>query len=749
MSLFVELKRRNVIKVAVLYGVASWLLLQVADLLFDAFGVPDWSIRLLLAFIILGFPLTLTLSWVYEMTPEGIKREKEIDRSQSITPQTGQKINILIVVLLVLAIAAVVVDRLIPEIGSTGQSATTVEPAQETVPPDPSDQPSAQDVSDKSVAVLPFANRSAREEDVFFVDGIHDDILTQLARIGSLTVISRTSVEKFRGTSQSMKEIGSILGVKNILEGGVQRAGDRVRINVQLIDVATDEHLWADTYDRELTTTNIFAIQSEISTAIAVALKATLSPNEKAQLANAQTENLEALEAYFLGRQAMGKRTSASLADAVQHFKRAIELDPDYALALVGLANTYYLQSGYSGLSLPEQEALGRPLINKALVINDQLGEAYVAMARESDDPETEEMLYKKGIELAPGYVAGHHWYGTFLRDQWRTTEAHVQLEEAARLDPLSGIVKYSLGSALESLGRFDDAREQYQSAIRIDPGFAVGYSALGFLDWFVRGRLDEAIVPLRKAASLDPGNPQYPAVLALIWAELGSHPEADQWLTRTRAISTDTFWSDFAAFLVRQDRGDEAEVAGYAEAVLAQNPTANFALSFLSLIDLRSDRADIALERFRAVFPVLLGDAVPVINDTNYSQAADVALLLHKEGDHARANLLLDRSMAFVKTIPRMGVNGYGIADVRILAVQGKGEQALAALRQAVDEGWRIAWRNSLQYDPTVLSLHDEPGFQAIIAELEADMAAQLEHVREMEANGELAATPQLGIEN
>ena len=247
------------------------------------------------------------------MTPEGLKRETDVDRSQSISDETGRKINILTIVLLVLAIAVVGLDRLLPETVAV-VDAPMIEPV---------DAAAENPAPDRSIAVLPFANRSAREEDSFFVDGIHDDILTQLAHIGSLTVISRTSVEKFRDTSHSMKEIGEVLGVRSILEGGVQRAGNRVRINMQLIDVATDDHLWAETYDRELTTANIFGIQSEISTAVADALKATLSLEERVKLSAVPTENLAALEAYFLGKQSLAKRTGKSLEDAVRHFEKS------------------------------------------------------------------------------------------------------------------------------------------------------------------------------------------------------------------------------------------------------------------------------------------------------------------------------------------------------------------------------------------------------------------------------------------
>ena len=673
------------------------------------------------------------------MTPEGIKREKDIDRTQSITPETGRKINILIVVLLVMAIAAVVVDRLIPETSGPGEQPLVAATAETVTAPATSNESVGAVASDKSIAVLPFANRSARDEDVFFVDGIHDDILTQLARIGSLIVISRTSVEKFKGTTQSMGEIGATLGVRNILEGGVQRAGDRVRINVQLIDVTTDEHLWADTYDRELTTANIFAIQSEISTSIAQALKATLSGDEEAQLESPQTENMAAMEAYFLGRQAMTKRTSASLATAERHFRSALDLDPDYALAYVGLANTYYLQSGYSGQ--PEKEALSKPLVEKALAINDRLGEAYTALARDNDDPATAEMLYRKGIELAPGYVSGHHWYGTFLIAEGRTTEALIELETAARLDPLSGIVKYSVGSALEGLGRFDEAREQYEAALRIDPGFALGYHALGLHDWFVRGRLDEAIVQTRKAADLDPGNPLYPSFVAIIWSELGGRKEADRWFDRARIISPDPSWNAFIQFILLLKSGDLAGAASSADVALKDFDANAFLLWVLAANDLLQDRADIAVERYLSAYPVFSDDD-PSINATNFVAAVDFAYLMQTTGDPARAGMLLDRAMAVIQTTQRLGFGGYGVADALVYAIRGEKDRVLAILRAARNEGWGAS-ADELEFHPAFNVVRDEPGFQAIRDELKAEMASQLVRAREMKASGELAPLP------
>jgi len=217
-----------------------------------------------------------------------------------------------------------------------------------------------------SIAVLPLANRSASEEDVFFVDGLHDVLLTQISKIGSIKTISRTSVMQYRDTNKTIPQIADELGVATIMEGGVQRAGDTIRINVELIDATTDEHLWAEIYDRQLTAASIFAIQSEIATAVAEALRATLSLDERQRLATIPTENLPALEAYFLGKQAIATRVTAKLAQAVDHFQRAIELDPNFALAYVGLADTYRLQANYAGFPRDEMNVKGQTAVDRA-----------------------------------------------------------------------------------------------------------------------------------------------------------------------------------------------------------------------------------------------------------------------------------------------------------------------------------------------------------------------------------------------
>ncbi len=335
-SFFAELKRRNVVKVGIAYAITGWVVVEIASVVLPIFKAPEWILQVFTLFIILGFPLALIFSWAFEMTSEGLKRTAEVSTEQSITHVTGRKLDFVIIGVLAAAVVVFALDKFV----WVGEKAAATAAVSEERP---------------SVAVLPFANRSANEQDAFFVDGIHDDLLSHISKIGSIKTISRTSVLQYRDTTKTSPQIAAELGVATVLEGGVQRAGEQVRINVQLIDAQTDEHLWSEIYDRQLSAANVFTIQSEIATAIAEALRATLSPGEQERLETVPTESLAALEAYFHGKQRMAKRTSVALAESVDYFQRAIDLDPNFALAYVRLADSYLLHRSLS--VLPKYEA--------------------------------------------------------------------------------------------------------------------------------------------------------------------------------------------------------------------------------------------------------------------------------------------------------------------------------------------------------------------------------------------------------
>ena len=331
MSFFNELKRRNVFRVGIAYVVVAWLIIQVVDVVINNIGTPEWVFQTILLLLGIGFPLIVIFAWAFEMTPEGLKREREVDRSESITMQTGRKLDFTIIGILVLALGYFVFDKFVlaPARDNATHQVSTQSPDTDST---------SSEVSDISIAVLPLANRSAREEDQYFTDGIHDDLLTQLAKIASLKVISRTSVMRYRDTELSIPEIAEQLRVTSILEGGIQRSGDQIRINVQLIDTKTDEHLWAETYDRQMTAENLFAIQSEITRKITDSLKATLTTEEAVRIDERPTDSLEAFQEYMKGQQFLALRTVTGIETGKQHFEKAIELDPGFAEAHYNLA---------------------------------------------------------------------------------------------------------------------------------------------------------------------------------------------------------------------------------------------------------------------------------------------------------------------------------------------------------------------------------------------------------------------------
>ena len=522
MSFFNELKRRNVFRVGIAYVIGGWLLLQLTDVLSELLKLPDEIGPIVVAIVIIGLPITLFIAWAFEMTPEGVKLEKDVDRSQSITQKTGQKLNFAVIGMLVIAAgyffweSRFKNDTVVPTNAGTSES-THVIPADagtsqsaDALKEIPASAGTTDKVDEKSIAVLPFTNRSNREEDEFFVDGMHDDLLTNLAKIGSLKVISRTSVARYKDTEIPIPDIAKELGVATVMEGAVQRAGNTVRINVQLIDANTDEHLWAEIFDRELTTENLFAIQSEISGKIAAALKTTLSPQEQEAISETPTENLAAYNAYLLGLQLMARRGVEDLTRAQQEFTRATELDPEFALAWIGTAETTLLLTGNTRLSFPESMAKTEHAANKALAINDQLGEAYLSLAevdKYHERHDQAEANYRKAIELSPGYATAFQWYSDYLDSfPHRSEEALAILRKAEVLDPLSSIIQVEIADQLTKLGRFDEAENLLNKLMLSDPDFAPALVELSDL-METTGRFDKQVMSLRKASKLDPGN--------------------------------------------------------------------------------------------------------------------------------------------------------------------------------------------------------------------------------------------------
>jgi TolB-like protein/Flp pilus assembly protein TadD len=477
----------------------AWLLLEVLGFVAENFGWPAGLVRGATVFLGIGFFVALVLAWYHG--------EKGQQRA------TGLELLIIAGLLLAAGAAVAYVSR-----GSAPEESETGAPPTLAIDP-------------QSIAVLPFENLSADPENEYFSDGITADILTQLAKIGDLKVISRTSIMKYKERAgKSLPEIAAELGVGTVLEGAVQRAGDRVRVNVQLIDPSTDRQLWAQTYDEELTAANIFAIQSDIARKIAVALQATLAPEVEERIDARPTESLAAYDLYTRGRYLSNRSlTREDQENAADLYRQAIAADPTYAPAYVGLASTY-LVLWRRGLRPPEETLpLGRAAVERALELDETLAEAHAALGTvltAERRPEDAERAFQRALELDPGSAEVHRQYGRLLSRVGRHEESVREARLALELDPLSVGLRVSLVSRLFYARDFDGAIDEALNVLELEPDHV---NALFFLggSYTLNGQHEEGLVALQRGTELDPDNPFRVTGLAWAYARAGQRDEA------------------------------------------------------------------------------------------------------------------------------------------------------------------------------------------------------------------------------
>ncbi len=407
MSFFEELKRRNVVRVGIAYIIASWLLLQLTEVLIELLDLPDVAGRFVILLLIVGFIPALIFAWAFEMTPEGIKREKDVDRSQSVTNKTGRKMDRSIIAVLVLAVAYFVYDKFQAEdpptttvaVETTSQSAMPVEAEEVQIDP--------------SIAVLPFTDLSAEQDQGYFSDGISEELLNVLVRVEGLKVASRTSSFTYKGSNQSLAEIAKELKVDHILEGSVRKADNRVRITAQLIDAKTDRHLWSETFDRDLV--DIFAIQDEIANAIVEALRAELGMLQDAPAisVDAATENLDAYELYLKARGLFIARDK--LEESIALFERAVALDPEFARAWEGLAAVYNVARSW-GITDRDYDAMATVAAKKALDLNPELSMPHAVMGSQASNTDKDRIAaiehLDRAIEIDRMNTTAYLWRG-------------------------------------------------------------------------------------------------------------------------------------------------------------------------------------------------------------------------------------------------------------------------------------------------------------------------------------------------
>jgi TolB-like protein/Tfp pilus assembly protein PilF len=545
-NFFAELKRRNVYKVAVAYIVAGWALSQGIAQVFPVFDIPNWAIRLIVLLIIIGLPIALILAWAFELTPEGIKRTDAADAVGQ--HSRGHTWIYIIVIAAAFSIGLFFLGRY-----SAGNK--TASPT---------------GISNKSIAVLPFDNLSRDPDNAFFTEGVQDEILTRLAKVADLKVIARTSTQHFKSAPDDLQQIAKQLGVTNILEGTVQKAGDQVRVNVQLINAMTDAHVWADTYDRKLT--DIFAVESEIAKAIAETLQAKLTGAEKSSIAKAPTANPEAYELYLKGRFFWNKRTGDDLRKSIEYLKQAIAKDPGYALAYAALADSYGLLRFYGGASPAESVVLAQAAAKKALELDDSLAEAHASLgliATEELEVNRAVNELERAIQLNPNYATAHHWLGLALATLRQSDRSIGELKRALELDPLSMIINADLSIIYLYAHRYDDAEAQARKTLEIDSRSFVAHYYLGAA-LQLTGRLKEAIPEFQKAVELN-NDPYSIAMLAQAYARNGQTDEARKLLAHLNEMAKSAEVPDYAlatayTSLGEKERAIEALEHGFSE---------------------------------------------------------------------------------------------------------------------------------------------------------------------------------------
>ena len=469
MSVIAELKRRNVFRVSILYLVASWVLLQVGELLVGLLALPPWTNKLLFVALLLGFVPALIFSWVYELTPEGLKREHEIERNASITAATARKLDLIVVGLLVIAIVVVAVERFIPR--------TAPIPAATDAASGASSAEAPVQAAAKSIAVLPFADMSSGKDQEYFADGLSEELLNLLAKIPDLRVAARTSAFKFKGEKIDVQEVAQKLNVAHILEGSVRKSGNKVRITAQLIKAADGYHLWSETYDRTLD--DIFVVQDDIAGEVVEALKVTLLGTTS--VTRSGPVDPEAYNLALQGRFFFDRRSRKDVERAVEYFRRSLERDPDYAPAWAGLSEAYARQADNGFVPAADGYRRAREAAEKALALDPQLADAHLAMGwihiSYDWDWAAADASFREALDLEPGNAQALRYASSQALTFGRWNEAIDLANKAIERDPLR---PSNVGLALLAVNRDAEAEAAFRKALELDPDGTFRHRLLG-----------------------------------------------------------------------------------------------------------------------------------------------------------------------------------------------------------------------------------------------------------------------------
>jgi len=714
-SVWAELKRRNVVRVAIAYAVVSWLTLQFADVLVPLLGLPEWVGKFVFLLLAIGFPLALIFAWAFELTPEGLKKEKDVDRSQSVTSQTGRQLDYLIIGVLVVAVGMLLADKFILSESSESPEATEV--VADDVP-----VPSAKPDTAPSVAVLPFTNMSSDESSGYFSDGLADTVLHMLAQIRELRVAARTSSFKFRGEDHDIAEIGKQLNVGAILEGSVQRSGDKIRVMAQLIDVNNGYHLWSGNFDRDLD--DVFAIQDEIANEVVTALKVSLLGEAVEQLNSDQTDNVEAYTEYLLGVNDLASTNSESLPRAVDHLQNAIRLDPDYARAYSTLGRAYLALGNYGVMRGTQSNAAARNVASRALDLAPDSTEALAVLGLaelRDGNRETAGQLLTRAIENGPDDAIALSYYAQYLASVARPTEAIAIRRKLVLLDPLSEAAHTSLAFGLLGMSQYSEASELVARLKSINPNSTSAPNVEAEIE-LAQGHWAAAVAPTMELHTLDPNDPENPAGLGQLYLVLDMPAEASQWFNRAVEVDAEHPMSRSAPlwinYYLRQNEDENFRLARELLEDRIENRFGSRAIALIVLTEhaAKTGRHDVALEVLDNLYPHLFDDP-PYDLEKNRFAAYIVGRAMIQSGDVDRGSHLVQSFLNLQDPFDEAyGTSSGSVAGRLLLGDTGGALSKFASVAQDPYAGMfrGIFLERTSVYDP----IREEPAFIALMDE-------------------------------
>lgn len=703
-SLLAEASRRRFFGTLALYVVGAWGTLQAADLLFPGWGIPESAIRYVWIGAVLALPLAVVFGWRYDVTAQGIRR----------TPRRGgeeqrelRRIDGLVLAALALISTGLVIGVVAQVLGELG-----------------SEQPyvASRDIPPNSIAVLPFVNMSSDADTEYFSDGISEQLLNELSRVPDLHVAARTSSFYFKGKTAPMQEIGKALGVSTLLEGSVRKVGDTVRITAQLINAADGYHLWSETFDRELD--DVFDVQDEIARAITDALRVERFVAGAEPAVRGGTDNANAYDLYLRGLAYLRARNPDAVDKSVAYFEEALELDPEFALALDGLAYDYLLKTYDGSMSIAEALSLGLPLVQKALQLEPELEQAHATLgmlrSREGRYEEANSH-FERALDINPNFFQGQVNYGLSLVHQSRLKDAAAAYLRAMALDPLNANLNFNLGSLMMLMGQFTDGRELIDKSIRLQPeGLTVLAAKTHWLAQY--GHLSEAV---RHGIEMHEAHPAFTlniAALARVYTMLGLTERAQEMVTALDEIAASSHHARLARLDIFLGSGDFDTFIDEANADFSRlDVRPGGELNFEQALTVRQYGLALLLQRRdEEAAEQLLWSAggAEGVERITYDQMMVLKLLAlayQRLGRDDQANMLLERCGYLVE---RAWESGWAtpVLHVRfaeILAARGRTVEAIDQLSDAVNKGFRdLGW---LEYGIFWQDLQDHPGFAGI----------------------------------